>query len=220
MAAQKYKRSMKNYLIDSKFQLKHTAIIMSLCLAIFAVLGWFYYQERKMASEIMDVNQILQRNLPAEGEDSLAMDPEFEQAMAAEEGYDRSFDSVMEEENEQRDSTAVYLMLGTVALLVILLAVAGIYMTHKIAGPLFALNKFMNSLREGDWDAIRPFRKGDEFKYLSDTFTELAKDIRERHGDTLESIKEVAAKLEAGRTDEAKAKLAELIKAKEEYLQG
>lgn len=219
MSNTRYKRSMKNYLIDSRFQLKHTAIIVLLCVAIFAVLGWFYYEERKTASEIMDINRILERNLPGVDNGELAMDPELEKAMAAAEGsYDSSLDSVVKKENQQRDSTAVYIMLGAVALLVIMLALAGIYMTHKIAGPLFALNNFMNHLREGRWDAIRPFRKGDEFKYLSDTFTELAREIREQHGENLESLREVATLLEAGNTAAAKTALDAVIKAKEDYI--
>ena len=41
MAAKQYKRSMKNLLIDKRFQLKYTLFVIGVSIAIFIVLGSF-----------------------------------------------------------------------------------------------------------------------------------------------------------------------------------
>lgn len=45
--------------------------------------------------------------------------------------------------------------------------------THRVAGPMFLLKRYMNEIIEGKIPVIRPLRKGDEFKDVFDTFVKM-----------------------------------------------
>lgn len=246
MAAKQYKRSMKNMLIDKRFQLKYTLFVVGVSIAIFIVLGsfyfkerqiasrygWAYYQERQTSTEIMDINSILERRLP-EGEGAAKASPEGvdsdyadsfndelvgelesrEEKLAEAENL-KSFDPQAAGLTGARDTRALILMTVAVIILVVLLATAGIYLTHRVAGPMFALRRFMDAARGGNWQAIRPFRKGDEFVHLSTAFRELTDAIRGRHRNDVETLNEVLGGLEEGDVAGAKEKLAAMVKDK------
>lgn len=205
MTQQPYKRKVSNMLVDKRFQLKYTAFIIVVSLAIFAVMGWFYLRERKQNSEMLEVNQIMRLNLPDESGGMPPFDAaDFTQTVAA--------------ENQARDRQTTYLMAGVLVVLILLLAAGGIYVTHKVAGPLFALRKFMDSVKKGDWDAVRPFRKGDEFVALADAFRDLADAIRSRHRAEIEDLRAAQADLGAGNAQAASAKLQTLVDGKTTYV--
>ena len=181
MAQQKrYKRKLRNMLVNKKFQLKYTLFVMVICLAIFGVLGWLYYNEMKAATELMDINksfkgavteQSAEKEAPAsEEEDFLKSLEGMEGATADDASYVaeslKELDEDIKPELSTRDTRAVVVMLGAVALLVLILALGGIYVTHKVVGPLYALTLFMRAAQEGQWKRIRPFRDGDEFVEL------------------------------------------------------
>jgi len=200
---------MSNYLLDKRFQLKYTLFVLVVSLAIFSVLGWLYYSQVRENTELMEVDESLEKILQQDGLE-VDLDDEYSKEM----GQD------MRAVADARDlKTSLYLLLA-VALLVFVLTGTGIYMTHKIAGPLYALSRFMNAAQQGNWNAIRPFRKGDEFVYLAEQFHKLAAQIKSKHEAELVVLKEMVASLEAGQSDEATRKLASLIADKEAYLEG
>jgi len=237
---------MKNLLIDKRFQLKYTLFVVGVSIAIFIVLGsfyfkerqiasrygWSYYQERQTSTEIMDINSILERHLP-EGEDKSEAPPEGVDSDYAESFNDelvgelenreeelaevedlKSFDPKAAGLTGARDTRALILMTVAVIILVVLLATAGIYLTHRVAGPMFALHRFMDAARAGNWQSIRPFRKGDEFVHLSTAFRELTDGIRSKHRDDIETLNSVIGELDGGDVAGAKEKLAAMVKDK------
>lgn len=65
----------------------------------------------------------------------------------------------------------------TVALGILLLFFIGwgsIFLTHKVAGPVFKLTQYMEALKKGDLSARIGFRKFDELHYLEKHFNDLA----------------------------------------------
>lgn len=65
----------------------------------------------------------------------------------------------------------------TIALGILLLFFIGwgsIFLTHKVAGPLFKLTQYMEALKKGDLTVRIGFRKFDELHYLEKHFNELA----------------------------------------------
>ncbi|MEW6527689.1 MAG: hypothetical protein AB1444_13620 [Spirochaetota bacterium] len=54
--------------------------------------------------------------------------------------------------------------------LVVAVFVVIVRRTHRVAGPMFLLKRYMNEIIEGKVPVIRPLRKGDEFKDVFDTF--------------------------------------------------
>ncbi|MBM4352285.1 MAG: hypothetical protein FJ109_00595 [Deltaproteobacteria bacterium] len=207
MAPKPYKRKVSNMLVDSRFQLKYTLFLVAVSLAVFSVLGWFYYSERKTTTELLEIDARF----------SKLQQPQGAASDAAEE-YARAFDADIEQDAAARDTKASVLMLAAVAGLVLVLMLAGIWLTHKAAGPLFALSKFMEAAQQGRWKEIRPFRKGDEFLYLAEQFQKLAARIQERHKQELLLLLEAARSLSEGKSDDAAKKLSGVIADKKSYL--
>lgn len=56
----------------------------------------------------------------------------------------------------------LWVMVGTGLLLVLGLAIYGIKMTHKVAGPLFKVGLYLNKMKSGRFDKVYNLRKGDQ----------------------------------------------------------
>jgi HAMP domain-containing protein len=207
MTPPKYKRRVRNMLVDKRFQLKYTALVVVLGLAIFGVLGALYFNERKVSSELLEVGDTLEKGMELpEGIEASDYAAESLQELEAD----------MEPEVETRDAKVVYAMLGAVAFLVLFLIGAGIYVTHKMVGPLYAIEMFMRAVQEGRWASIRPLRKGDEFNRLSEEFMRLADAVRGRHEEELPAL---AKLLEDPDLSEGSRKALErLVANKESYI--
>ncbi len=207
MTDARYKRKMTNMLVDSRFQLKYTLFLVLVSLAVFSVLGWLYYSERQTTTELMEIDANVGKLLE-QGGAAPGIDAE----------YAKAFDADIEEDTASRDTRTSVAMLAAVAGLVLILMMAGIWLTHKVAGPLYALSRFMEAAQEGRWKDIRAFRKGDEFLYLAEQFQKLAGRIQERHKQELVSLLETAQSLSEGKSQEAARKLADVIADKKRYL--
>ena len=79
------------------------------------------------------------------------------------------------------------------------LGIWSLFMTHRISGPMFVLNRNLEVLGKGRFPTHRPLRKKDEFKEIHETFWRavLAIQIRKKAdltalGDILGAIREVA----------------------------
>jgi hypothetical protein len=207
MAEATYKRKMTNMLVDKRFQLKYTLFLVFVSLAVFSVLGWLYYSERQTTTELMEIDASFSKLQGTGGA-----------ASEAAEEYAKAFDADIDVDTEARDTRTSVAMLAAVAGLVLVLLLAGIWLTHKVAGPMYALSRFMEAAQEGRWKDIRAFRKGDEFLYLAEQFQKLAARIQERHKQELISLLETSRSLSEGNPQEAARKLADLIADKKRYL--
>lgn len=52
-----------------------------------------------------------------------------------------------------------------------------IFISHRIAGPLFKLKKAMEEAKGGNFDQRITFRKNDHFTELQDTFNEMVQNL-------------------------------------------
>lgn len=57
--------------------------------------------------------------------------------------------------------------------LVITVIIVILRRTHRVAGPMFVLKRYMNEIIDGKIPDIRPLRKEDEFKDVFDTFVKM-----------------------------------------------
>lgn len=55
-----------------------------------------------------------------------------------------------------------------------------VLMSHKIAGPLFRINRFLRSVASGDLSARLTLRRGDELHDLAETINEMTSDLKNR----------------------------------------
>lgn len=71
---------------------------------------------------------------------------------------------------QQRRRNIGWVMLGSGLLLCFGLALYGIKMTHRVAGPLHKVGTYFTKMRDGRYDAVYPLRKGDELMEFYEHF--------------------------------------------------
>ncbi|HUJ63773.1 MAG TPA: hypothetical protein VLX92_34975 [Kofleriaceae bacterium] len=110
-------------------------------------------------------------------------------------------------------ATGIALMLG--------LALYGIKMTHKVAGPLFKVSLYLAKMRDGRFDKVYNLRKGDQLVDFYEHFKAAHAGVVRLERDDIEQIKAViAAARQAGAGDhEAVAELEKLLDRKEKSLE-
>lgn len=84
-------------------------------------------------------------------------------------------------------TTADFLLpifIQTIVVVMILVSIATIIVTlfvsHKIAGPLYRLKKAMHDLGEGNFSAEINLRKFDQLKHIAQEFNNMARKLKER----------------------------------------
>lgn len=73
----------------------------------------------------------------------------------------------------------------------IVIAVIGLFVSHRMAGPIYRLEKVAEQIGDGDLSFKVRLRKGDEFQELADAIDTMVRKLRER----VSIIKEVASDL-------------------------
>lgn len=158
------------FLIDRKFQLKYTMIIVLVGVVVSALLGYF----------IIRLNQVTR--------DLLAMD-----------------ETIMQEVRKI-DSNTMWYLAGFVVVMALVLFIWGIFITHRVAGPIFIISRYLRQLGEGDVPQTRPLRKGDELKSFFDTFSGMLNAMKQRNVEEAQLLEKIAGQVRsAGGEENAKA---------------
>src|SRR5690606_38470966 len=77
---------------------------------------------------------------------------------------------------------------------------AGIVVTHKVAGPIFKMKRQLKALENGNFEVPSPLRKGDELKEFFDSFNDMVRALRKRQEDEIALLDTAIAKLEESST--------------------
>jgi hypothetical protein len=190
----RHQRSVKNYLIDKRFQLKYTGLIVGVALVISVILGVFLI---RTSSEVIDeskkVSQVATKNIT---DDPIYADnPELL----------KSFKDAADEQDRtiaaKQRNTLIGIM-GGLALLVMLIGVLGIYTTHKIAGPVYKMKQLLSQVGAGKLNFRGGLRKGDELQHFFETFQHMVESLKDRQAKEIEQLE---AGIEAARAGGASA---------------
>jgi nitrogen fixation/metabolism regulation signal transduction histidine kinase len=133
--AQGYKRSLRNYLLNSSYQLRFTGVIVVISAILTGGLGYLVLHNAHEASRVVQVR---------------AMDPT---------------DELAQQLVKQFASGDRMLMITLIAfgfILSVVLAAYGIVLTHKVAGPLFKITLHLDKIRDGKLGVVYNLRKGDQ----------------------------------------------------------
>ena len=209
----KYKRSVKNYLIDSRFQLKWTGMIIGVALVISAVMGTFLYrtsqdvvhESQLVVEESKKVSDVVKMNI---AKDPIYSDnPELAAAFSA--GASDS-DKKIEDQQQRvvhQQQTMLYALVGGLAAMVILIGMLGIYFTHKVAGPIYKMKMLLKQVGDGKLNFKGRLRKGDELQEFFDAFARMVDELRRRQAkEVTELDAAIDAARAAGASDEVLAK--------------
>jgi nitrogen fixation/metabolism regulation signal transduction histidine kinase len=130
-----HKRSLRNYLLDSGYQLRFTGVIVVIAAVLTGGLGYFVMSKAHEASRLVSVR---------------AMDPtdELAQQLAA--------------QFAQNDRILMLILISFGFVLSLVLAGYGIVLTHKVAGPLYKITNHLDQIRDGKLGIVYNLRKGDQ----------------------------------------------------------
>lgn len=98
---------------------------------------------------------------------------------------------------ERGRMTILYVLFGTGFLLVFGLAIYGIKMTHRVAGPLFKVSLYLAKMRDGRFDKVWNLRKGDQLVDFYEHFKTAHAGVVDMEKADIAKIKSVIAAAEA-----------------------
>ncbi len=78
--------------------------------------------------------------------------------------------------------TSFYILAELVALLFVVVPIAGILFTHHVAGPIFRIRREMRRVAEGERGFRVKLREGDQMTHLADTFNQMLQSIEIKEG--------------------------------------
>ena len=91
----------------------------------------------------------------------------------------------------------MFLMLFTaLTLLVVLIGIAGILVTHKVAGPIFKMKRQIREVGEGHLRIPNKLRKGDELVDFFEAFETMVINLRSRQQGEIDKLEKALATLE------------------------
>jgi sensor histidine kinase YesM len=203
-----YKRSVKNYLIDSRFQLKYTGMILGLAIVISLFLGVFLWQtsgevvqeSQKVVEQSKKVSDVVKMSIkddPVYGDN-----PDLAQAFnsaAAEQD-----NKIMEQQAAlvRQQHTMLYTLVSALAVMVFFIGVLGIFITHKVAGPIYKMKLLLRQVADGRLKVQARLRKGDELQDFFDVFAHMVDSLRERQMKEVEEIDVAIETVKAGGASE------------------
>lgn len=122
-----------------------------------------------------------------------------------------SAEAGLSESAARTESTLLWLLGGMTVLMAAALALFGILITHRVAGPVYVMSHYVSVLAKGRYPVMRPLRKGDELRAFFDRFQGAIEAMRKREAEEAEVIASALASLESSAlTEEQSRALASL----------
>ena len=177
--AEKKQRKLKNYLLDRRFQLKYTGMVLLVTVAVASVLGYLAYDFSKGQTEAFTAQ--------------LAAQPDLDEATASE----------LEQFAQQEDRRVRNAIILGVLLMSLALGLTGILVTHRVVGPAYRMKRLFAHVGEGRLEVTTGIRKGDELQDLYRSFAEMVESLRDQRGEDIERLERTVRALEAGGAESA-----------------
>jgi hypothetical protein len=233
-----YKRSVRNYLLDSKFQLKYTSYLVAVAVVISGVMGSVLYsttrdmvgesqrvveESAKVNEESKKVSEVSRMNIKDLAGDSPELLAEFNKEA---DEHDKTIAdqqaaiAAQQASLIHRQDVLIESLVGGLALMVVLIGLLGIYFTHKVAGPIYKMKRLLAQVGHGNLHVEARLRKGDELQDFFDAFTQMVAGLRGIEKEQLAEIVKAIDAMEKGTKDEAAVSLARVRDAMRAALEG
>ncbi len=208
----RYKRSFRNLLIDSRFQLKYTSLLVIVALAVSVLLGGFLYatsrevvaESARVVEESKKVSDVVMMSI----KDNYGQDTDLASAFTDE--ASKSDQKLLEQQKAlvRQQQKMLAALVGALAALVILIGMCGIWFTHKIAGPVYKMKMLLRQVGDGKLVFQGSLRKGDELQDFFEAFSSMVDKLRDRQAKEVAQL-DAAIRLagEAGASEESLAKV-------------
>lgn len=96
---------------------------------------------------------------------------------------------------ERSDRELLGALLGITALMSLALGVLGVVITHRVAGPVLVLGRYLQAFGRGRYPRVRTLRRGDELKRLFGVFSDGVDALRAREAAHADLLEEAVARL-------------------------
>jgi methyl-accepting chemotaxis protein len=226
-------RRLRNFLLDSHFQLKYSGYLVGVAVFLSVSLGvilWHTSRElitqtrasvalgeeivergRKLLAESEKVNSVVKMNIVQAYADDPALLDVFQNnagdrdAMLAQGQTQLEQNALALRDQSQRIERG-YVRLAVVVVLALLLLVlgiglAGVVVTHKVAGPVYKMKRLLGDLGRGQFKVVARLRKGDELQHFFDAFNDMANQLSRRQEEEIRHIDHVIELLASDSSD-------------------
>ena len=169
----KTQRRMRNYLIDRRFQLKYTGMVLLVTVTVAGGLGYLAYGFSQGQTEALTAQIMAQPDLAADTASDL------------------------EEFAQQEDRKIRNAIFAGVLLLTLALGLTGIIVTHRVVGPAYRMRRLFEHVGEGKFEVTTGIRKGDELQELFHSFADMVESLRDQRAEEIEQLEETLIKMES-----------------------
>ena len=217
-ATGRQQRSIRNYLLDAHFQLKYTGYLVGVALVISIVLGIFLWrtsnkvveESHKVVEESKKVSDVVKMSIkddPIYGDNPELLKSFNESSGVSDDKVKQQGLMVVKQQREM-----LVAVVGGLSLLVVLIGLLGIYITHKVAGPVYKMKLLLKRVAQGELNFPRNgLRKGDELGHFFEAFVKMADDLKARQQDEVDRLASaIESAKESGASDAALAKIVAL----------
>jgi nitrogen fixation/metabolism regulation signal transduction histidine kinase len=222
----KYKRSIKNYLLDPRFQLKWTGMIILVAFVISAIMGVFLYRtSSEVTAESQKViaqgDELIKESQKNSDLVKMQIKKEYAESPELAETFNKGtqdLDKQLEDKHKmllaqqaatvQQQRTMLMSLVAGLALLVVLIGVLGIYFTHKVVGPIYKMKLLLKQVGDGKLNFYGKLRKGDELQDFFVVFEAMVEKLKNRQRGEVKTLESAMEEAKAsGASDEAIAKI-------------
>jgi len=169
----KRQRKLRNYLLDRRFQLKYTSMVVVVTVAVASTLGYVAYRFSSQQTDALTAQ--------------IAAQPDLDEQTAAD----------LERFARQEDRKIRNAIIAGVALLTLALGIMGILVTHRVVGPAYRMRRLFEGIGEGKLRVTTGIRKGDELQELYRSFAEMVESLRDQRSEEIAQLEETLKSMEA-----------------------
>jgi len=205
-----HKRRLRNYMLDKRFQLKYTSIAVGATVILSAVLGFFLHREIVASQDTilardMGADIHVLRPTPDAGFYDFLDDLTDEYNEAIQDNVnlvvkvnnapgDETADFYQNQFEDERAQKTTVLILALCVFL-FALAVIWVYLTHRIAGPVYKLKLLFGKVRGDKMQVVGRLRKGDELQDAFIAFRDMIERLRVDRREKAAKIEEILERL-------------------------
>ena len=184
----KKQRKVRNFLLDQRFQLKYTGMVLVVTVAVAGGLGYVAYQYSTAQTQALTAE--------------MAANPNLDPDVAADlEGFAK-----------EEDRKVMAAIIVGVAILALAMGITGIIVTHRVVGPAYRMSRLFEEVGGGKLRVSTGIRKGDELQDLFSSFGKMVESLRDKRGADIAALEDTLQKMEsAGMESEYITELRELL---------
>jgi hypothetical protein len=174
-------RKLRNYLLDAKFQLKYTSMVVGVAIFVGGVLGYQAYSYSTGQTEMLNIQRMESRGANVD-----------ERFLKDLEGYARA-----------ADRQVLLAIIGGVTALAFALGITGIVVTHRLVGPAYRMRQLFGQVTGKHLRTVGNLRKHDELQEVYEAFQQMITRLRTAREDDVRDLDQAIAQAREERAHES-----------------